>query len=312
MRVSFAMTYSNSTQNLDQDKTDISKLSAQVSSGTRLQSPTDDPWAWSQAFNMNQNLREYQSFQSNIQYAQGWGQATESALSQMSDLLVKAKQIAIGSISANSQQSLAAQADSMNQILQQAKGLIDTQYDNSDLFPRSTTNPSQEPFTFDSTSETYYNPQGTQPQNQVRVAKDPNDPSSSYSRDTVNVGGESAFCFTDPNSGNPTNVLTVLYQAQKAIASGNTTDISNTMTSIDTATNQVANSQALVGTRLDKLQTQLSSLQTTTTNQKAALSTTQDTDMASAITQLQQKQTIFQAALQVTAMVGKLSLTQYL
>ena len=307
MRVSFALTYSNVTQHLDQDKAGINKLSTQVSSGIRLQEQGDDPWAWSQALLMKQNIRESQTFKSNIQFAQNWNNATENALSQLSDLLVKAKQIATGSISANGQQAQLAQSDAMNQILEQAKGLVNTQFGNSYIFGGRST--STAPFqTSDSTAADYLDYQGDTDQIKVRVGKD--------LTDTVNLDGQTAFSFADPTSGSTTNILKMLKQARDAIAtsasSGDTTAVSDSLSSIDAARDQVSNCLSVVGTRLNKLENQQSTLQDLTNNQQTALSGTQDTDMATAITQLQQKQTAFQAALQVTVMVGKLNLTQYL
>lgn len=317
MRVSFALTYSTMTRNIDQDQADINQLSQEVSTGTRLQEPQDDPWAWSQALLMKQNIRESKTFQNNMTFAQNANQATENALDQLSDLLVQTKQLAIGSISANSQQSLAAQSDSMKQILQQAGNLMNTQYNGFYVFGGSATQTPPFKTGNDPTATDYLQYQdSTDPSAQtpveVRIGKELM-AQANLGYDNSYSPSQPPFTFADPNNpGHYTTVQSVLKQVQAAIQQGNTSQISNLLTSIDAASNQVAQYQAQVGTRLSSLQTQSSTLQDVTVNQQTALSDAQDTDMAKVITQLQQKQTTFQAALQVTAMVGKLSLTQYL
>ena len=95
MRITLSMQINATLLTLNDQQEQITQLSQQISSGLKLTSASDDPYAWAQAMNIKQSLREYNSFLSGINFATGWGQATESALNQLSDLVSQAKQVAI-------------------------------------------------------------------------------------------------------------------------------------------------------------------------------------------------------------------------
>lgn len=337
MRVSFAMTYNNMTMNIDNDQSDINQLSAQVTSGDRMQDPQDDPLAWSEAFMMQQNIQESNTFQSNIKFAQSWNQASENALSQLSNLLVQAKQTAISAVNTStSAEAQSGQVDTVDQLYQEAVNLMNTQYDGSYLFSGSKT--SVEPYqaTDPTAAVPTYQYMGDNGNISVRAGKNITDTVNVNLNSTFTYQGTGTYVDTQGTQQTATGTVTddilgTLKNLRDAIANGGQTTVTanvnisgtptpETMTlttsaliaGIDAANNQVINCQSQAGTRLNKLQIQLSTIQDLNVTQQTALSNTQDTDMVSAITQLQQKQTAFQAALEVTATVGKLSLTQYL
>ena len=97
--------------------------------------------------NINQGLKEYNSILSGINFATGWGRATESALSQLSDLVSQAQQIAISATSAMETNQTAALAGEVNGILQQAVTLANSQYGNQYIFGGTSTGSA--PFSID-------------------------------------------------------------------------------------------------------------------------------------------------------------------
>ena len=100
MRITLNMQTSGALLSINDQQEKITQLSQQIASGVTLSSPSDDPYVWAQTMNINQGLDQYNSLLSNINFATGWGQATESSLSQLSDLVTQAKQIAISATSA--------------------------------------------------------------------------------------------------------------------------------------------------------------------------------------------------------------------
>ena len=152
MRITMNMQKNETLLTLNDQQEQINQLSQEISSGVKLTSPSDDPSAWSQAMNVQQSLREYNSFLGGINFATGWDQATESALSQLSDLVSQAKQIAISASSANSTSQNAALASQLDGILQQAVTLANSQYGDQYIFGGTSTTTA--PFSIDDSTGT--------------------------------------------------------------------------------------------------------------------------------------------------------------
>ena len=131
MRITLNMQTSEALLNINNQQENITQLSQQIASGEVLSSPSDDPYAWAQTMNINQGLQEYKSILSGINFGTGWGQATESALNQLSDLVSQAQQVAISAQSETGSQESATLASQVNGILQQAVSLANSQYGRS-------------------------------------------------------------------------------------------------------------------------------------------------------------------------------------
>jgi flagellar hook-associated protein 3 FlgL len=300
MRISFSMLTAGNLQNLNDKQAQISQLSQSIASGNKLASPSDDPYSWAQAMDVKQGLREYNSIVSGINFGTGWGQTTGSALSQLSNLVSQAKQVAISATSTTGSSQSAALATEVNGILQQAVSLANSQYGDQYVF--GGTNTGSAPFSIDnSTGVVTYNGNS----NPIQVKTD-----TSGSSTSVNLTGTDVFSFT--SGGNTLNVLQEIWGLGQAIQKGDSATIQSKSATLDDAFNHVNNENAVNGATLSGLTNQQSAISVIQTNQQSTLSSLQDTDLAQAATQLQQAQTAFQAALQVTSILGSLNLASLL
>ncbi|SPF36274.1 putative Flagellar hook-associated protein 3 [Syntrophobacter sp. SbD1] len=305
MRITLNMQDAQSLLTLNNQQEQITQLSQQISSGQQMSAPSDDPYSWAQAMNTQQGLREYTSIQSNISFATGWEQATSSALSQLSSLVSQAKQVAISASSASGTTESAAYVTEVNGILQQALNLGNTQYNGQYIFAGAATGTS--PFSVDSsTGAVTLNPLCT---GSINVRTSLNN-GSSGSTSAINITGDDIFTYS--SGGSTLNVLSEIQGLGQAIQSGDSAAISNSITTLGDAFNNVNNQSEVEGARLSELTTQQSALNVFQTNDKGQLSNLQDTDMAAATTKLQAVQTAFQAALQVTTKVTNLNLASIL
>lgn len=303
MRISFTMLTSETLLNLNEKQEQIAQLSQEISSGDKLSSPSDDPYAWSQVMNVQQSLREYNSIVSGINFATGWGQATEAALSQLSNLVSQAGQVAISAVSATGSSQSAALASEVNGILQQAVTLANSQYGDQYIF--AGTNTTTPPYSIDnSTGQVTCN--GNSNYIQIRTATS-GTPSGST---TVNLTGEDVFSYT--SGGNSCNVLQEIWGLGQAIQQGNTSAIQSCQTTLNDALNSINNESAVNGNTLSDLSNQQSAISVIQTNLNSTLSNLQDTDLAAATTQLTQAQTAYQAALQVTGILENTNLASLL
>lgn len=304
MRITLGMQTNETLLNLNDQQDQINTLSQEISSGKQLLSPSDNPDSWSQIMSTNQTIREYNSFLSNVNFATGWGQTTESALNELSGLLSQAKQVAISADSSVGTAESGALATQVNGILQQALSIANTQYDNQYIFAGTATN--TVPYSINSStgSVTYNGNTGSiEVKTNMSSAADPG-------MTTVNLNGQAVFGGSTSSGGS--NVLNDIWSLEQAITSGNSTGISNSISTLGNDFNQINNQLTTVGSQLSTLTSQQSALNTMVTNEKGVLSNLQDTDMASATVKLSQAQTAFQAALQVTSLLDNLNLSSIL
>ena len=302
MRITFSMQTNETLQNVNDQQEQINTLSQQISSGKLMSSPSDSPLAWSESMNANQTLREYNSFLSNINFATGWGQTTESALSQLSDLLTQAKGVAEEATSAAGESESSALASEVNGILKQAMTIANTQYDGQYVFAGTSTD--SQPYSIDnSTGVVTYS--GNTSSLQVKTSTSG---VSAGGMSTVNLTGEDVF----GTPGGSNDVLNQIWSLGQALSNGNSTAVSNSITTLSNAFNQVNDQLTTIGANVSALSNQQSALNTLVTNETGFLSGIQDTDVASATVKLSQAQTSFQAALKVTSILDSLNLSSIL
>jgi flagellar hook-associated protein 3 FlgL len=303
MRITLNMQTSGVVLSINQQQEQITQLSQQIASGVTLTSPSDDPYAWAQTMNINQGLKEYNSILSGINYGTGWGQATSSALSQLSSLVSQAQQAAVSASSETGTEESSTLASQVNGILQQAVSLANSQYGDQYIFGgTSTTSP---PFSINnSTGAVTYS--GNTSYIQVKTSTSDGPDGST----TVNLTGDDVFNYT--SGANNCNVLQEIWSLGQDIQKGDSAAISGDMTSLQDAFNHVNNESAVNGATLNDLTSQQSAISVIQTDEKSTLSSLEDTDMASATTKLAQAQTAYQAALQVAGVLDNLDLASLL
>jgi flagellar hook-associated protein 3 FlgL len=294
MRVTVSMTYQKMILNLNRKAEDADRLSTMIASNKRISKPQEDPQAWSQAMGLKQGLRELDAYQKNVDFAIAWNQTTVNALNSFSGLLDQAIQVATAAI--GNSEDRATQINTIDNISQQALALANTQY--QDLYVFSGRKLSTAPF--DATTLDY---QGDTQDFEVRAGK--ND------LQAININGQSAF-IQDASDPDGSNILKRLAALKAALQSEDMTEVRNQTVALESAQKYIRAENSLAGLRLSSLNDQKSSLKTLKLNDTNQLSQLEDTNMAEAITQLQQNQTALQAALQVTSMLKDLNLANYL
>jgi flagellar hook-associated protein 3 FlgL len=304
MRITLDMQNSQSLLNLENDQDQISQISQTLSSGEKLSAPADDPYAWAQSMNIQQGLREYNSVLNNINFATGWEQQTDSALSQLSSLVNQAQQAAISATSATGSDESAALATQVDGILQQALNLANSQYGDQYIFAGTST--SSAPYSIDNSTGVVTYSGDTNP---INVRTSVGNPSTG-NLTTVNLTGDDVFSFT--SGGKTLNVLQEIWNLGQAIQTGDSAAITSEITTMNDAFNHINDESTINGANLSTLSSQKSAISVFQTNDQSNLSNLKDTDMASATTKLSQAQTAYQAALEVTSQLSSLNLASIL
>ena len=108
------------------------------------------------------------------------------------------------------------------------------------------------------------------------------------------------------------NVYMSLLSLEKALRDNDVAGISAELTNINNSDTVINNNLAKVGAILNKLDDTKTALDSSTLNTQSSVSNIEDLDYASAITSLQNQQTIYQATLKSASMITGLSLVDYI
>src|SRR5579871_3374743 len=269
--------------------------SAQIASGLAITKPSDNPAGAVQVMSYDADITRLGQYQANANDAVAWLGSAQNTLGSVSSQLQKVQslvqQAANGTTDAAGRAAIADQIDTIRSSL-----LADanTTYQGRPIFGGTTGGT----HAYDS-SGNYIGDSGTI--NRTLAAG---------TSVQVNVLGTDAF-----GSGSA-SIFAVLTQVSSDLRSSNPTNINAIGTTDLTAVQQsfttLQTVQATVGSRYNEVQSLQAGAQSRQTTLITAKSTVSDLDLAKAETELATQQLTYQAALQATARVLSLSLSEFL
>jgi flagellar hook-associated protein 3 FlgL len=272
----------------------LSKTQSELSSGMRIQKPSDDPFGTSQALGYRADLASNAQYQTNVNDGSAWLNTTDSALGDISSLVLRARDLVVqganSSTGPSGNNDIAAEID---QIIESLKTDGNSQYAGQYIF--SGTKTSTAPYAAGA-DDTYSGDTGTVSRQIGAGVQVP-----------VNVDGASVL--GDGSSG----LIATLRQISTDLKSNNIAALGSTdLSALDTASDNVSTIRATVGARADRLTTALSRLQSLQESSTSLLSDTEDADMAQTIVTYSQQQAVYQAALKAGAQIIQPSLMDFL
>lgn len=271
-------------------------LQNQVSTGQKIFNPEDDAAAFGRVLTLSKEQSEITQFASNTDYALDLSNATYSAITQIKKVSDRAGEIATlgqGALSSDSAQAYGAEVD---QLIQQTLQVANSKLRNDYIFAGKALGTS--PFSID-TSVTpnvcTYN--GDSSQVDIPIS----------STATVSPGTDGA------QNQQLATFINNLISLRDALNTNNTAALGSTVRpALDSSENQLVSlisSQGAVQMRIQLTKTQNSER---SDNLSQLLSNEVDIDMPTAISHLNQATLAYQAALQSTSQIMKVSLLDYL
>jgi flagellar hook-associated protein 3 FlgL len=299
-RITNQMVTSQVLSNINSSQSSLATTEEQLSSGLRINEPSDDPYGASLAIQLNSQLSQLSDYSDNINDGEAWTSAGLSAMSSITDQLQRAQELVVqagnGSESAT---DLADTADELQQLMAGIKSDANAQYDGQYIF--SGTSTTTQPYSTSAGDNTYSGGTGA------------------VSRTVGN--GQSVDVTTDldsvlnGSSGSPAGLLNQLQSIYTQLTATppdtsqlNTTDLSNLQSSLSALTAQSA-SLGAAQNRLQLAASRISDLQVSVTG---SLQDDQDVNMATAMTTYSNEQAAFQAALKAGASIVQTSLMDFL
>jgi flagellar hook-associated protein 3 FlgL len=135
MRITEGLISRRMLQDLQRAKLAESQAAAQVSTGNRMQRPSDDPHGAMRAVRIRADLAATTQYRRNVDDSMAWANATDSALSSINDVLQRVRELTVqGGNDAMSPQDRADMAAEIDQLISQAKSAANTTYNGQYIF----------------------------------------------------------------------------------------------------------------------------------------------------------------------------------
>src|SRR5437660_2422486 len=119
MRITPQMIVDSTLNNIQTNQNRIEELQNQVTSGSRISKPSDDPIGVARALNLQDSIAQSEQYQRNIDQASSWLNTTDSAMQSVSDAMNRARELAVqasnGTLGSGDRQAIQAEITQLQQ-----------------------------------------------------------------------------------------------------------------------------------------------------------------------------------------------------
>jgi len=287
MRVDSKSIYDAARFNLANIKEQLYKANQVVATGKRISTLSDDPVGLTQSLHVKSALSNLEQLGHNISMGKSWLTASESALSQVQDIISDARALCVQMVSGTidlSQQAPAATIvqNHIDEIVSLGNTKINDQY----VFAGWKTD--TVPFGQDGA---YHG------DNHAFTIKIGNDT-------TIEIGADGEALFQE--------LFTTLSDLKDALTGNDVEGIRAAMTSLDIDLDRITTKISDIGSKVLRMETNEQIFQEVTVSSTQRLSEIEDADMAAAIIELESREVVYRAALASSARIMQLSLVDFL
>jgi flagellar hook-associated protein 3 FlgL len=283
---------------LQQSLNRLDTTQQQLSSGKKINQPSDDPYGTSQAMSLNGQLSSLNDYTNNITDGTAWTQQATTSLGDVDSMVQRVRELVVqASNGTYTQSDLNASASEVNQLIDAIKQEANASYNGQYIFSGRSTGTA--PYQTGS-NDTYQGGTGS-----VNRLIGPNT--------TLSVNTSISSLLGNGQASGDGGLLDTLRTIASDMQSGNTgalggADLKNLDSNFGTLT-QMEASMGAVSNRLTLASTRIQQLQNSDT---AALSNVQDADMATVAINFSTEQAAYSAALKAGANIVQSSLLDFL
>jgi flagellar hook-associated protein 3 FlgL len=301
MRVSTGMLHEAVLQNIHLSHSRMAKLQSQISSGQRIERPSDDAAGAALALQARSSLRATEQWLRNVSQARAHVNLTESSLGVVRESVSQAGVLALqGASDSEPDEALDILATQVNSLLEGVFDEANRAQDGIHLFGGTDTRVAPYAAERDANGEiTSVTANSGAPDGQrlMLVGED--------ERLAVNTRGSDVI-------GSDMSLFTDLIALRDALRSADRTAVAALAPQFDTHLERVSIAESVTGVlsqRIDLLEERLSRSQI---DIESARSQVEDIDVAEALVEYQEEQTVLEAALTITSQLLDLTLARYL
>lgn len=298
MRITTMMNYTNAINSLNKSANTIRKYENQLFTGKKVNTASDDPISMTSILNNRRELGNITQYSKNIATVKSTLNTAEGALTQLSDLLSRCKELVTqGSNGTYNDEAREAIAQEIRELKDQAGLLANTKYGDYYLFGGV------------DTKTPPYNRETQQWQANKAADRPLNIEVSLNTHININMDGEGIF----NGGGVAGNLFDLMDNIVNDLVTGNVNSLSDVrIEELDAAITQVTNSLSKIGSTLNRLDIIDEKNTELELNAKEDLSNKEDADIDELYISLTTARAVYQAGLSVTAKILQTSLIDYL
>ena len=306
MKISTHLMFERASHQMTSAQTNLAKSQAQLAQGKQIINPSDAPDQASTVQRLKSILTRQDSYQTALNTVQNRLQGEDSTLSSVSDLLIRAKEIAVqannDTLSSDNRKALGVELQGLRD---QMLSLANTKDTNGNyLFAGSKV--SQPPFVSVAGGSPQY--VGDQTRMKVMVGENRSMP--------INRTGTDAFVPVNrtlpDGSTQGVGFFIVMDDLIKGVNTSDRPKMQGGLGELDTLLGGLSMARANIGSGLKGIEQQTSVIEDTVLNLKTTLSSVEDLDYASAITKMNQQMLSLEAAQSSFAKISQLNLFNYI
>jgi flagellar hook-associated protein 3 FlgL len=293
MRITTGMTQRNILADLNRVSDKLSRTQSKIASNREITRPSDDPFNAARALALRTSMESTQQYQRNIQDALGWQETAEIALSDITDALHRAQELAVDGASDTSppeaRLSIAAEID---QLIEGIKQNGNSTYRGRYVFAGTTTDA---PPYVEGDDLYHGSPDDVERQIGPGVAL------------SIGLRADSFL-----GNGADGKLLQVLRDVSAHLKADDGTALRGDLDLLGAKEDELLGARALNGARQNRLDAALTRLTEVEESTLKQLSETEDVDIAKAMIDFTSQQAAYQAALKAGASIVQSSLMDFL
>ncbi|WP_410473363.1 flagellar hook-associated protein FlgL [Guyparkeria sp. TX1] len=293
MRVSTSMIFQQGLQSLQRQQSEMIRAQTDIATGVKLRSADRDPVAFGQASQLTSQQARVDQFLRSNDMATGKIEAQETSLAASTDILQRVRDVAIqANNGAQDATSRAALADELASLREALAGQANAK-DERGEYVFSGTQAGQVPYAPDGVGQLADSVQAVD----LQVGES----------DSVAVNRVASDIF-DTAAGSGRSAMQVIDDLEAAVRAGDDTAYGGLQDEVDQVLERVITTQGEMGNDLNKLERLRDDQNAWSLSNKESISKLRDTDLAEAITRLNQNYLTLQATQQSMAKTQQLSL----
>ncbi|OPZ86104.1 MAG: Flagellar hook-associated protein 3 [Firmicutes bacterium ADurb.Bin419] len=301
MRITNNMLVNNMIYYVGNNLSRMESYQSKLATGKKISVPSDDPVVAARALKLRTDVSQVKQHKTNVQDAISWLEITESALSNVGDILQRARELAVqGSSSTATADDTKKIEQEVAQLRQQLIGIGNSTYAGRYIFSGF------------KTDTKFMNDDGTFA---IGVDSDESIIFEIGISDTINVNVLGGDLFNNGGIATATSKGQLIQNMDDFLAALNSGDhslIGNAIANIDEDMNNLLRIRANVGARYNRLEMTSDRLDSDEINFTTLMSENEDVDQAENIMLLKSEENVYKASLSGGARIIQTSLVDFL
>jgi flagellar hook-associated protein 3 FlgL len=302
-RITSGMVQRNVLSDLNRVSERLTRTQEKIASNREITRPSDDPFNTSRALALRESLEGTQQYQRNVLDAQGWQEASEQALSQITESVEKARELLVqGSSDSVDEASRDAIAKEVDQLIAGVKQSANATYKGRYVFSGTRTDQAPYPIPEPAApARDKFHGVGVQIERQIGPGV------------TMEVSVPAGDVLGNGQVAGDTGLLSVLRNISDHLRAGDAASLRDAdMKALDSGLDNLLGVRSLNGSRQNRLDSALSRLSQVEESTLSQLSETEDADIAKVLVEFNSQQAAYQAALKAGASIVQASLMDFL